>query len=394
LQGTFHLPGHPAQAAPGPIELNGLNGLNKPNGLHLAGWALLLCLAVGVADGLLRVLGAHLAPGPPLGLAMGGRIWLGSSGLRALQVAGLLLLAWVAWPWMAPRGPWRWMALALLVGAGTLIGWLGYERSFCDVARALDFESRYARGCSGASSHKWGRLYVARQLQFSLLIVGLLEFFWRSRQAAVALHRAELGRLQAQRAQAQGQAQLLQAQIEPHFLFNTLANIRRLMHTDAGAAAAMLADLRHYLQQALPRLRSDHSTLADEMALVRAYLDLHAVRMGARLQYGIEVPAHLSDAVVPPMLLLTLVENALKHGLQPLPQGGRIDVLAQADGQRLTLTVSDNGRGMGEAMGHGMGLANLRARLRALYGDAAALQLQLNQPTGLCATVVLPRAAA
>jgi len=116
--------------------------------------------------------------------------------------------------------------------------------------------------------------------------------------------------------------------------------------------------------------------------------------MGPRLQYAIELPEPLQQAEVPPLLLLTLVENAIKHGLQALPEGGRIEVGARAAAGGLQLTVRDNGRGMGTGIGHGMGLANLRNRLQALYGPRASLSLQLGEPRGLCAVVTLPRATA
>ena len=125
---------------------------------------------------------------------------------------------------------------------------------------------------------------------------------------------------------AAGRLQLLQAQIEPHFLFNSLANVRRLLRTDGGAGRAMLADLLRYLESALPRLRDDQPTLEREVEIVRAFLGVHQVRMGPRLQVDIDVPQALGDRIVPPMMLLTLVENALKHGLQPLLEGGSIRI--------------------------------------------------------------------
>ena len=155
----------------------------------------------------------------------------------------------------------------------------------------------------------------------------------------------------------------------------------------------MLADLLRYLEEALPALRDENSTLGREAGLVRAYLAVHQVRMGARLRTEFDIPAALFDRPVPPMVLLTLVENALKHGLQPMVDGGSVQVAARTEGGRLALTVADTGRGMGSGSGHGTGLANLRARLKAMYGAAASLSLAVNEPRGVVVTVTLPERA-
>jgi signal transduction histidine kinase len=216
-------------------------------------------------------------------------------------------------------------------------------------------------------------------------------FAQRSRDATEALHAAEMRHLAAQAALSQAHFHLLEAQIEPHFLFNALANVRRLLRTDVPAARSLLGDLLRYFEEALPRLRDPQSTLAHEAELVRAFLAVHSVRMGARLRVALDIPAELSQCSLPPMTLLTLVENALKHGLQPMLEGGSIHVAAQASGGRLRLTVADDGRGMGQGSGSGTGLLNLRARLKALYGGAASLSLRMNQPRGVVAIVWLPK---
>jgi LytS/YehU family sensor histidine kinase len=222
------------------------------------------------------------------------------------------------------------------------------------------------------------------------LLVAAHAFAERSHAAAGALHGAELRRLGLTRELDSARLQLLQAQVEPHFLFNALANVRRLLRTDADAARTLLGDLLRYLQEALPALRDEHTTLAREAELVRAFLAVHQVRMGPRLQAHIHIPPELATRTVPPMVLLTLVENALKHGLQPLVDGGSVVVSARAENGRLTLTVADTGRGMGSGSGGGTGLANLRARLKSLHGGAASLSLAVNLPRGVVATVVLP----
>jgi signal transduction histidine kinase len=219
-------------------------------------------------------------------------------------------------------------------------------------------------------------------------------FAQRGQAASHALHDAEVRRMALARELDTARLQLLQAQVEPHFLFNALANVRRLLRTDAGAASTLLADLLRYLQEALPALRDEHSTLGREAELVRAFLAVHQVRMGARLRTRIHVPPDLVGHSLPPMILLTLVENALKHGLQPRVEGGDVHIHASAAHGLLTLTVADTGQGMGSGSGAGTGLANVRARLKAMYGGAASLSLAVNEPRGVVATVVLPETRA
>jgi signal transduction histidine kinase len=231
-------------------------------------------------------------------------------------------------------------------------------------------------------------------LTLACLLVVAHSFAERSRAASHALHDADLRRLALSGELDRARLQVLQAQVEPHFLFNALANVRRLLRTDADASRTLLTDLLRYLEEALPALRDEHTTLGREAELLRAFLAVYQVRMGPRLQTQIDVPADLAACVVPPMLLLTLVENALKHGLQPLVEGGQVRVAASAHAGRLTLTVADTGKGMGSGSGGGTGLANVRARLKAMYGGEASLALAVNEPRGVVATVVLPQAPA
>ncbi|HSC64231.1 MAG TPA: histidine kinase [Caldimonas sp.] len=233
--------------------------------------------------------------------------------------------------------------------------------------------------------------------QWLLVIAALVAFLNEYRlgfaRAAESLHQAEVERLRLQSELAEGRLQLLQAQIEPHFLFNSLANVRRLLRTDGSAGRAMLADLLRYLESALPRLREERPTLEREVEVVRAFLGVHQVRMGPRLKVDFDVPKALGDRIVPPMMLLTLVENALKHGLHPLLEGGSIRIAATSDPTTLRVQVADTGRGLGTSLGAGTGLANIRARLRSMYGAAAQLTLRVNEPRGVVAMIELPLAA-
>jgi len=197
--------------------------------------------------------------------------------------------------------------------------------------------------------------------------------------------------LTAQMTQARLSA--LQAQIEPHFLFNTLANVKRLYETAPARGREMLSSLIGYLRAALPTMRQSGSSLRRELELARSYLTILQMRMGERLGFSIEAPDALLDAEVPPLVLGTLIENALKHGLAPLPEGGTIVIRALRDGDQLRIEVHDTGRGFYGQGGSGVGLANTRSRLAALYGSSAALQLAANYPSGVVASVVLPLAA-
>ena len=187
---------------------------------------------------------------------------------------------------------------------------------------------------------------------------------------------------------------VLQAQIEPHFLFNTLANVRRLCEVDPQRGQRMLGSLLDYLRAALPAMRRSSTALAEEFELVRAYLCVLQQRMGERLHFRIELSPRLADASIPPLILPTLVENAIRHGLAPLPEGGTITVKAAQDGGQVVVSVADDGAGFQAASGSGVGLANTRARLSALYGSAAGLTLRSNNPRGVIAEVRLPYAAA
>jgi hypothetical protein len=229
-------------------------------------------------------------------------------------------------------------------------------------------------------------------LLFVALIVGALELQARAVRAQARAHemRETTARLDAELQEARARA--LEAQIEPHFLFNTLANVRQLQRTDSRTGLEMLDDLIEYLERSLPGLQRERTTLDEERALVAAYLRLHRPRFGARLRYDIEFPDRLLGCEVPSMMLLTLVENSLKHGLGPLPEGGVIQLSAASSGEALVLDVADTGAGMGVGAGGGAGLANLRSRLALRYGEAAKLTLSLNEPRGVRASLRIPLA--
>ncbi len=191
--------------------------------------------------------------------------------------------------------------------------------------------------------------------------------------------------------------QTLQAQVEPHFLYNTLANVQALTEVDPAQANQMTGHLIQYLRSSLPKMRENTSTVGQEIELVRAYLNILKMRMGDRLAFDIECPADLNAISFPPMMLPSLVENAIKHGLEPQREGGRIDVVVQrlftAAGEQIRVSVKDTGRGLTDAptqAGGGVGLTNIRERLIAIYGEGGKLTLESNEPKGVVASIEVP----
>lgn len=203
----------------------------------------------------------------------------------------------------------------------------------------------------------------------------------------------EAARAQAQRLATEAELRLLRAQLEPHMLFNTLANLRELVGEDPRAAQRMLDSLIVFLRGTLAATRSERTTLAEEFGQLRAYLELMAVRMGPRLSWQLHLPAELAAVALPPMLLQPLVENAIKHGLEPQVGPGAIDIAALREGSSVVVSVADTGRGgasQGAASGAGYGIHHVRERLRAAYAAQASLVLCPNAPRGTRAIVRLP----
>jgi Histidine kinase/Histidine kinase-, DNA gyrase B-, and HSP90-like ATPase len=210
------------------------------------------------------------------------------------------------------------------------------------------------------------------------------------RRAQVATATAAEEGLKRQLVEAQ--LKMMQAQVEPHFLFNTLASVDYLIETDPGTASKMQKNLIQYLRAALPQMREGSTTLGKEVQLCRAYLEILKFRMEDRLQYTVTVPQGLMSAQFPPMMLQSLVENSIKHGLEPKPEGGAVTISADIVDGRLRVTVADTGLGFAAASrpGTGVGLANVRERLSALYGGRARLSIDANDPSGTIVTIDVP----
>lgn len=197
----------------------------------------------------------------------------------------------------------------------------------------------------------------------------------------------------AEKTALRARLQALQAQIEPHFLFNTLATLDSLIVSNPPRARELLGSLNRFLRATLEASRAESETLADQFAVLDSMLAVHAMRLGPRLTYSLDLPVDCANLVVPPMLLQPLVENALKHGIQAAVAGGRVELRAKRGEQHVELTVTDTGPGFGATpatQGTGIGLANVRDRLAALYGERASLTLIENTPHGIVASVLLP----
>ncbi len=239
-------------------------------------------------------------------------------------------------------------------------------------------------------------------MQFTLLWIvasAIIKFTYKGRmqaevKAAQATETAEAESLKRQVVEARMAA--MQAQVEPHFLFNTLASIDHLIETDPARASVMQKNLIALLRASMPTMREANDggvrDLGRELAVIRPYLEILKVRMEERLSTDIAVPEGLQSALFPPMMIQTLVENAIKHGLEPKAEGGSLRLAAEIVHGKLQVTVADTGLGFGKAAtaGTGVGLANIRERLQLLYGPKAALTVAANQPSGTVVTITVP----
>jgi hypothetical protein len=257
---------------------------------------------------------------------------------------------------------WAWMSAVLVVG--TLLG-AGLGAALGDLLL----------GQAAAVNYLGQPRQIGAVIVFSL-VPGLAAtmFFYHRGQLAATEARAQ----QASRQAAENQLRLLESQLEPHMLFNTLANLRVLIGMDPPRAQAMLDQLIAFLRATLNASRVGRHALSAEFSRLGDYLALMQVRMGARLQLRLDLPAELASAAVPPLLLQPLVENAIKHGLEPQVEGGRIEIAARRLGDDLVLTVRDTGAGLNAGAGDGtrFGLQQVRERLATLYGDDASLTLE------------------
>ena len=235
---------------------------------------------------------------------------------------------------------------------------------------------------------------ILPMLVVSLVISVVLSviFFWRERAAvsAAALAREREKGERIEREAALANLRALQAQIEPHFLFNTLANVTSLVDPDPAKAKRMLESFNRFLRASLAATRMEKTTLAAEGEMIGAFLDVLQVRMGGRLRYRVDVAPGLGAFELPPMLLQPVVENAIHHGLEPKVDGGEVAVAARREGADVVIEVRDTGVGFAPVTRGGLGLTNVRDRLRLLYAERASLTIGENAPSGAVVTLRLP----
>lgn len=346
----------------------------KPRGLALLlGWPR-VAFTVGVSLAVSLLLGIGWQSGLPSLL-----VRVLGLGLFAMLVFGLF----EQWPPRLPRWLARWvlqvLGVALAIPLGTFVVWVLSTK-----AGAPPFwqdEDRLG-GFAGVT------------------VIGLLIAPWVAlgalvrQKEALARHQAlafDLERSEFERQALDARLRLLQAQVAPHFLFNTLANVQALVDAGSPQASAVLRSLTAYLRAAVPRLHEPAATLRRELDLVRAYLELMHMRIPDRLQFALHADEAALGLSCPPMTLLTLVENAVRHGIDPSEEGGRIEVEVQRRGDRCRVRVSDTGVGLrAGAGGLGTGLATLRERLRLVFGDDASLSVAGQMPHGVSAVADFP----
>ena len=230
-----------------------------------------------------------------------------------------------------------------------------------------------------------------RATLFQLLTIGvifgsIITYFFSSReqiaQSRTRIQEEQIKRLTSEKKLVEANLKLLQAQIEPHFLFNTLSNVLSLLDTDPEKGKSMLVDFIQYLRASLSKIREQKATLGQEMEMIRAYLNIFKVRMGDRLLYKIELPEKLKANSFPPMLIQPLVENAIKHGLEPKIDGGEILISGEEKNGILRIEVVDTGGGFKEGKNFGMGLSKILERLQSLNENIGRLLLEENNPKG------------
>lgn len=299
-----------------------------------------------------------------------------SIGLIAWLVIDLGRQAWTTatsggWP----QG-WRWpLLVALGIASGYVLGTL--------------IGNRY----SGETEAPWGHGLLPTPLAITIAAAGAMSFYFYSRSVRRQMQR-DMARIERDAAEAR--LKLLQAQLEPHMLFNTLANLRVLVASDPAGAQQMLDHLIAYLRATLSASRATLHPLEDEFERLKDYLELMAVRMGPRLSFELTLEPTLAQLPVPPLLLQPLVENAIRHGLEPRLEGGCVRISARTQGDGVVLQVRDNGAGLSDqrpasAQSSSFGLAQVRERLRTLHGDEATLQLLSDSEGWTCARITLPR---
>jgi len=299
------------------------------------------------------------------------------------NLAGFALLPAAVSLWLGPSDALK-SKRAMLIGAssGAVLGALGSYTGFM-LAAGRPLEAIYPR----LSQLALGGIVAGLVLWLPALLVGAYRKRQYAAQAEQLQRDAERDRMA--RELSESQLRMLRAQIEPHFLFNTLGAVQQLAADGAPHAAALTADLIAFLRASFSDMRCEQLSLKTEFSTVESYLRVMQARMGARLRFELSLPDYLAHTPVPSMIVLTLVENAIKHGIEPALRGGEIRVAAELDGAGVRIRVRDSGVGMSATPGNGAGLDNVRRRLELAYGLGAGLVLRDADP-GLVAELSVP----
>ena len=282
--------------------------------------------------------------------------------------------------WVRRRG--HFVKTSYYAGVSTAGVLLGYA------FMAMTLDARLLR--QWLKNPQWLAAFAFTSLVISFILSVI--FFWRERHArAEAALQAE--RLRAERVEREAvlaNLRALQAQIEPHFLFNTLANVASLVDPDPAMAKRMLESFIRFLRASLAATRTESTTLGAEGELIGAYLDVLQVRMGSRLAYRVDIAPELGGFALPPMLLQPVVENAIQHGLEPKVEGGLVELSARDAGGRVRIAITDTGMGFAPTTRGGLGLTNLRDRLRLVYAGSASLSVAEAPGGGTRVVIELP----
>jgi len=270
-------------------------------------------------------------------------------------------------------------AQVLAVIAGSVVGTI-----FAGFVKGRDVSQMFTERLAGVA------ISMGLGIGFGCIIVAAMILREKHARDQARIAKAESERHQLEKNVLEAQLQLMQAQVEPHFLFNTLANVQHLVETDAKSATNVLESLIQYLRAALPQMREGATNLGREADMARAFLEIHRVRMGSRLDFAIEIPEDLKCRAFPPMMLISLVENAIKHGVDPCCEKGVVTISAAENDGKLRVSVADTGEGVKPKEGGGVGLTNIRERLKALYGSSARLVMEENAPRGVVASIEVP----
>ncbi len=246
----------------------------------------------------------------------------------------------------------------------------------------------------GVAFIRENRIFSLKIIIFSLAAGLVVSIFFISRRnlirASEIAQQEKILRLAQEKETLQAELKTMQAQIEPHFLFNTLSTIHSLIGTDSEKAEEMLLNLTDFLRVTLARTRKTRITLNDELEIVRTYLDIQKTRMGGRLNYHLNIDGELASYPIPPLLIQPLVENSIRHGLEPQVGGGSIEIKARRHDNRVLITVIDDGCGFTDCHTNGVGLTNIQNRLHLFFGESSKLQLEEKQPYGIKAIITMP----